>query len=249
MVDDDSDKRRRADLVLVERGFYESRARAQAAIAAGLVRVNGVPLAKASQTMPDTAEIVAEAAHPYVSRGGVKLAHALDHFSLDPKDRYCLDIGASTGGFTDVLLKRGARHVVALDVGRDQFHQSLRDNHRVTLLDGFDARHLTREALIEAPSLIVADVSFISLTLILPKILPLAEAQAMLMVLVKPQFEVGRAALKKGIVRDEAHRREAVERIITCVTTEGWHVRGVMESPIAGGDGNQEFLLAAERGL
>ena len=246
-MEDGSDKRRRADLVLVERGFYESRARAQAAIAAGLVRVNGVTLSKPSQTLADIADIVAEAEHPYVSRGGVKLAAALDHFSLDPAERFCLDLGASTGGFTDVLLKRGARHVVALDVGRDQFHLSLRGDRRVTLLEGFDARHLTRDILAEEPSLIVADVSFISLALILPKTLPLALPNAALVVLVKPQFEVGRAALKKGIVRNELHRREAVDRIITCVTSEGWHVMGVMDSPIAGGDGNQEFLLAAER--
>ena len=247
-MEDDSDKRPRADRVLVARGFYESRARAQAAIAAGLVRANGVLITKASQILDDNATILAQSEHPYVSRGGVKLAAALDHFALDPADRFCLDIGASTGGFTDVLLKRGARHVVALDVGRDQFHPSLRDDRRVTLMEGYDARHLTRDLLAEEPSLIVADVSFISLTLILPSILPLAHAQASLVALVKPQFEMGRAALKKGLVRDDKHRRDAVERVHSNVTSQGWHVLGVIESPIVGGDGNHEFLLAAERG-
>jgi 23S rRNA (cytidine1920-2'-O)/16S rRNA (cytidine1409-2'-O)-methyltransferase len=238
---------KRADLFLVERGFYESRARAQAAIAAGLVRVNGEALTKASRLIDAAAAIEAEAEHPYVSRGGVKLAAALDHFVIDPNDRMCIDVGASTGGFTDLLLKRGARFVHAIDVGHDQFHPSLRDDPRVEVREGCDARNLSREDFKEAPSLIVMDVSFISLTLIIPKILPLAASRSFLVALIKPQFEVGRGALKKGIVRDDAARQDSVMRVTETIEHEGWTIKGIIPSPIAGGDGNIEYLVAAER--
>ncbi len=237
----------RADLLLVERGLYESRARAQAAIAAGLVKANGAPVAKPSVTLPLDAAIDATPEHPYVSRGALKLEAALHHVSINPENRICLDIGASTGGFTDLLLKRGAKHVYAIDVGRDQLHHSLRDDPRITSRESCDARNLTRDDFSESPSLIVIDVSFISLALILPHVLPLARDHAMLVALIKPQFEVGRAALKKGIVKDEQARDESVKRIEALVTTLGWHVRGLIDSPIAGGDGNQEFLIIAER--
>jgi len=237
----------RADLLLVERGFYESRARAQSAIAAGLVTADGVVVAKASSTVLSNAKIVAGAEHPWVSRGGVKLAAALDHFDIQPADRFCLDIGASTGGFTDVLLKRGARHVVAVDVGHAQFHEKLAGNRRITLLEGFDARTLTASDLAEPPSLIVFDVSFISLTLVLPPVLGLAPSGATLVALIKPQFEVGRAFLKKGLVKDDIARDEAVVRIEALIVSLGWQSFGIMPSPIEGGDGNLEFLIAAEK--
>lgn len=237
---------KRADLLLVERGLYESRARAQAAIAAGLVTVDGAPLTKASRVIDEAAVIDARAAHPYVSRGGVKLAAALDHFAIDPKDRDALDIGASTGGFTDLLLKRGARHVIAVDVGHDQFHHSLRGDPRIDLREGCDVRSLKKEDLKVAPSLITIDVSFISLTLIIPHLSALAAEQAICIALIKPQFEVGRAQLKKGIVRDEAARRDAVTRVTEAFQSSGWTLRGVIDSPIEGGDGNREYLLCAE---
>ena len=237
---------KRADLYLVEHGFYESRARAQAAIAAGLVRVNGEALTKASRLIEATSKIEAEAEHPYVSRGGVKLAAALDHFKIDPNNRICLDVGSSTGGFTDCLLKRGARFIHAIDVGHDQFHASLRNNARVNLREGCDARNLTRDDFEAAPSLIVVDVSFISLTLIIPKIVPLAAPHAFMIALIKPQFEGSRTALKKGVVREDADRQAAIDRVTSVIEHEGWNIKGVIPSPIAGGDGNIEYLVAAE---
>jgi 23S rRNA (cytidine1920-2'-O)/16S rRNA (cytidine1409-2'-O)-methyltransferase len=182
-----------------------------------------------------------------VSRGGVKLAHALEAFAVDAKERYCLDIGASTGGFTDALLRAGARHVVAVDVGHDQLHQRLRADPRVTSLEGLDARALAAAHLGEAPSLIVVDASFISLALVLPPVLPLAAAGAELLALVKPQFEAGRKAGKKGVVRDEAVHAQVCARVSVEVETLRWRVLGVIASPIAGGDGNREFLLHARR--
>jgi 23S rRNA (cytidine1920-2'-O)/16S rRNA (cytidine1409-2'-O)-methyltransferase len=237
---------KRADLYLVEHGFYESRARAQAAIAAGLVRVNGEALTKASRLIEATSKIEAEAEHPYVSRGGVKLAAALDHFKIDPNNRICLDVGSSTGGFTDCLLKRGARSIHAIDVGHDQFHTSLRNNARVNLREGCDARNLTRDDFDDVPSLIVVDVSFISLTLIIPKIVPLAAPHAFMIALIKPQFEGSRTALKKGVVREDADRQAAIDRVTNAIKEEGWSVKGVIPSPIAGGDGNIEYLVVAE---
>ena len=237
----------RADLLLVERGFYESRARAQSAIAAGLVTADGAVIAKASSTVLSNAKIVAGAEHPWVSRGGVKLAAALDQFAIDPTGRFCLDIGASTGGFTDVLLKRRARHVVAVDVGHAQFHEKLAGNRRITLLEGFDARTLKASDLAEPPSLLVFDVSFISLSLVLPPVLVLAPSGALLVALIKPQFEVGRAFLKKGLVKDDVARDEAVVRIEALIVSLGWRSFGIMPSPIEGGDGNLEFLIAAEK--
>jgi 23S rRNA (cytidine1920-2'-O)/16S rRNA (cytidine1409-2'-O)-methyltransferase len=237
----------RADLLLVERGFYESRSRAQSAITAGLVTADGQVVAKASSAILSNAKIIAGAEHPWVSRGGIKLAAALYHFNIRPMDRYCLDIGASTGGFTEVLLKGGARHVVAVDVGHAQFHEKLSGSRRVTLMEGVDARRLTSDQLEEAPSLVVFDVSFISLSLVLPPVLTLAESGAFLVALVKPQFEVGRAFLKKGLVKGDAVRDEAVRRIETLIGKLGWQSLGTIPSPIAGGDGNVEFLTAAEK--
>ncbi len=240
-------QRQRADRLLVQRGLFESRAKAQAAIAAGLVTADDVPVRKASDEIAVEAILQAQPAHPYVSRGGVKLAAALDHFGFDPKGRACLDVGASTGGFTQVLLARGARHVIAVDVGRDQLHASLRLRADVTVLEATDVRTLTPARLAEAPDLVTADVSFISLKLVLPPALALTRIPAKLVALIKPQFEAGRAALKKGVVRDAAVQATVCEEIAAHVASLGWRVHGVMPSPIAGGDGNREFLLGASR--
>ncbi len=237
----------RADVALAERGLFESRAKAREAIEAGLVRVNGRVVKKPSEPIAADAEIIAEAPYPWVSRGGVKLAHALDRFGVDPHARFCLDIGASTGGFTDVLLTRGARHVVAVDVGHGQLHEKLARDARVTSREQLDARALTPGHLAETPSLIVCDASFISLTLILPHVLTLAAPAAELVTLVKPQFEAGRAAVKKGVVKDEHIHAEVCEKIRGAVAQLGWRVGGLAPSPIEGGDGNREFLLYARR--
>lgn len=239
---------KRADVVLVERGFFQSRARAQEAITAGLVTVNGVAVRKASETVPDDAVITAVQPHPYVSRGGVKLAAALDAFAIDPRGLTCLDIGASTGGFTEVLLMRDAAHVYAVDVGHGQLHPKVADDPRVTNLEGTDARALTPELISDPADLLVSDVSFISLKLVLPPAIVLLKPRATLAVLVKPQFEAGRDRVKKGIVRDEAVHRDVCEDMRAFVTSLGFDVLDIVPSPIEGGDGNREFLLGARRG-
>lgn len=240
--------RKRADQMLVERGLAPSRARAQAAIEAGLVTADGVRVRKASQLVSSGAELRATPAHPYVSRGGLKLAAALDRFAIDPHGKVCLDIGASTGGFSEVLLKRGARLVYAVDVGHGQLHPSLRDRRGLVSLEGTDARALDRRLVPEPVELLVADVSFISLKLVLPAALALCAPAAELVALVKPQFEAGRAHLKKGIVRDEAVQKAACADIERFIAAEGWRVIGSMESPVTGGEGNREFLIGAGRG-
>jgi 23S rRNA (cytidine1920-2'-O)/16S rRNA (cytidine1409-2'-O)-methyltransferase len=237
--------RQRADRLLVERGLFESRAKAQAAIEAGLVSANGVAVRKASEEIAADAMLRASAAHPYVSRGGVKLNAALDHFGFDPKGRVCLDVGASTGGFTQVLQERGTARVYALDVGHGQLHESLRTRPEVVSLEQTDIRALSPARLDPRPDLITVDVSFISLKLALPAALALAERPAQLVALIKPQFEAGRAHVKKGIVRDEAARAAVCADIAGFVASLGWRVAGVIPSPIAGGDGNAEFLLGA----
>lgn len=237
----------RADQLLVARGLFESRARAQAAIAAGLVTADGQPVRKPSDMIADDAAIAAKAPHPYVSRGGLKLAGALDAFGLDPAGLICLDVGASTGGFTDLLLQRGARHVVAVDVGHEQLHASLRSDVRVTSLEGQDIRTLGADDLPGAPALAAIDVSFISLRLVLPAVAALLAPQAVIAALIKPQFEAGRAALKKGIVRDKAIQAQVCAAIVGQLQTLGFAVEGPIPSPIDGGDGNREFLVAARR--
>jgi len=235
----------RIDRLLVERGLFESRAKAQAAIEAGLVIANERVVHKASEEIGTDAILQASAAHPYVSRGGIKLAAALDHFGFDPKGRVCLDVGASTGGFTQVLLERGAARVYAVDVGRGQLHQSLRANAKVVSLEESDIRHLTPALVGVPPDLIAVDVSFISLKLVLPAALALAKLPAQLIALIKPQFEAGRAALKRGIVRDTAVQTAVRDDIAAFVASLGWRVVGVIPSPITGGDGNAEFLIGA----
>lgn len=239
--------RQRADRLLVERGLFDSRAKAQAAIAAGLVTANDVPVRKASDEIPLDAALRAEAPHPWVSRGGVKLAAALDHFGFDPGGHVCLDVGASTGGFTQVLLARGARRVYAVDVGRGQFHASLRNEANVMVFEETDIRSLGPGRLPEPPDFLVIDVSFISLKLALPPALALLRTPACLVALIKPQFEAGRRHLKKGIVRDPQEHAAVCDDIAGFAVTLGWTVAGVMASPIAGGDGNREFLLGAVR--
>ena len=236
----------RADIWLVEHGFFISRARAQEAIAAGLVFADGERVKKASQALSAGAAVEARAAHPWASRGGVKLAGALDAFELDCRGLYCLDVGASTGGFTDVLLARGARAVVAVDVGHGQLDPRLAADPRVKSLEGFDARRLTAADLDEPPGAIVCDVSFISQRLILPTVLTLAAKNAFYVGLIKPQFEVGREKLVKGVVKDEAALRGACEDVRAAVEALGWRTLDVIDLPILGGDGAREFLLAAK---
>ncbi|MEA2876648.1 MAG: rRNA (cytidine1920-2-O)/16S rRNA (cytidine1409-2-O)-methyltransferase [Hyphomicrobiales bacterium] len=234
--------------MLVERGLFESRTRAQAAIAAGLVTADGMPLRKASDELAADAALEARPDHPWVSRGGLKLVAALDHFGFDPEGRICLDVGASTGGFTDVLLARGARRVYSVDVGRGQLHARLRGNPAVVSLEETDIRALDPARLGELPDFAAIDVSFISLKLILPALDRLMRRPAQLIALIKPQFEAGRKHLKKGIVRDPEIRAAVCDEISSLAVSLGWTVRGIIPSPIEGGDGNREFLLGARRG-
>jgi 23S rRNA (cytidine1920-2'-O)/16S rRNA (cytidine1409-2'-O)-methyltransferase len=243
--------RQRADQLLVERGLAESRARAQALILAGLVFAGERRVLKAGEPISDDAAIeVRGRDHPWVSRGGVKLAHALDHFAIDPGGVTALDIGASTGGFTDVLLTRGARRVYAVDVGHGQLAWKLRQDARVVVYERVNARNLGREQIPEPVDLVVCDASFIGLATVLPAPLALAAEEAALVALVKPQFEAGRSQVGKGgVVRDPAIRREVCERAAAWVAAQpGWRVIGTVASPILGPEGNREFLLYARRG-
>jgi 23S rRNA (cytidine1920-2'-O)/16S rRNA (cytidine1409-2'-O)-methyltransferase len=240
--------RERADRLLVARGLFESRARAQAAIAAGLVTADGVPVRKASEEISSAADIAARTEHPYVSRGGVKLAAALDHFSLDVNERVCLDVGASTGGFSEVLVLRGARQVYAVEVGRNQLHARLRGRADICSFEQTDIRTFDPSGLMAQPDLATVDVSFISLKLILPAIGKLLDPKATLVALIKPQFEVGRSAGKKGIVRDAAIHAAVCDDLRAFLTSLNWRTGALMPSPILGGDGNREFFIEAERG-
>ncbi len=239
--------RARIDKLLVERGLFDSRARAQAAVLAGQVTADGEVVRKPAQEVDATAEIVARDVHPFVSRGGLKLAAGLDAFGFDPTGKRALDVGASTGGFTDVLLSRGIAHVVAVDVGHAQFHARLRDRPEVTLLEGTDIRRLTPEQVGPPVNLIVIDVSFISLALVLLPALGFAAPQAELVALVKPQFEAGPALVRKGLVRDPSVHAAVCAKVEAQVSALGWQLKGLIPSPIAGGDGNLEFLLGAVR--
>ncbi len=235
----------------MERGLAESRARAQALILAGLVFAGERRVLKAGEPLSDDAAIeVRGRDHPWVSRGGIKLAHALDHFAIDPSGMTALDIGASTGGFTDVLLTRGARRVYAVDVGHGQLAWKLRQDARVVVYERVNARNLGREQIPEPVDLVVCDASFIGLATVLPAPLALAAEEAALVALVKPQFEAGRTEVGKGgVVRDPAIRREVCERAAAWVAAQpGWRVIGTVASPILGPEGNREFLLYARRG-
>ena len=240
--------RHRIDLLLVERGLFDSRSRAQAAVAAGRVTVDGRVVSKPSEAVDEDAAITAEAAHPWVGRGGLKLDHALTHWPVPVEGRVVLDVGASTGGFTQVCLSRGAARVYAVDVGRDQLHATLTGDARVVELSGTDARSLDAAIIPQAPDLIVTDVSFIGLAKALPAALALAGPGADLVALVKPQFEAGRDRVGKGgLVKDEAVRRETLAGVAAWLEGEGWTVRDTSDSPITGGDGNAEFLLWARK--
>lgn len=244
-----SNPRKRLDQFLIERGLFSSRAKARAAIKGGLVSVDGKLIVKASQAVDEHAEIVVDpSAHLYVSRGALKLEHALTFFAIDPANLACLDIGASTGGFTQVLLAHGARHVTAIDVGHGQLAAELAGDPRVTSFENLNAKDLMPAHLVHpAVDLIVADVSFISLMKALPPALALAAPGARLVALIKPQFEVGPENVGKGgIVRDASLQAKVCDNIVAWLAAQGgWHVLGITESPIEGGDGNKEFLIAA----
>jgi 23S rRNA (cytidine1920-2'-O)/16S rRNA (cytidine1409-2'-O)-methyltransferase len=243
--------KRRADQMLVDRGLAESRAKAQALIIAGLVTASGRRVDKPGTALAQDAELtVAGRDHPWVSRGGVKLAFAFDHFAIDARGATALDIGASTGGFTDVLLAHGAAPVHAVDVGRGQLAWKLRQDPRVVVHEGVNARYLTRQAIPDPIDLITCDASFIGLATLLPAPLSLAAERAGLVALIKPQFEAGPAEIGKGgVVRDPAVHRAVCEHVSGWVAAQpGWRVIGIAESPIQGPAGNREFLLHARRG-
>ncbi|HEX6866386.1 MAG TPA: TlyA family RNA methyltransferase [Caulobacteraceae bacterium] len=240
--------RKRADILLVERGVFDSRAKARAAIEAGGVRADGRAVAKASELIDEAAEIAAEPAHPWVGRGALKLAHALALWPVAVEGRVVLDVGASTGGFTEVCLSRGASRVYAVDVGQGQLHPKVAADPRVVDLSGVDARDLTDVLVRETPQLVVSDVSFIGLEKALPAALALAGEGADLVALVKPQFEVGRAFIGKGgVVKDAAARVRALEAVCAFLTASSWAVQASAESPVTGGDGNVEYLVWAKK--
>jgi 23S rRNA (cytidine1920-2'-O)/16S rRNA (cytidine1409-2'-O)-methyltransferase len=243
--------KRRADLLLVEQGLAESRARAQALILAGQVFSGERRIDKAGEQLArDTAVEIKGRDHPWVSRGGVKLAFALEHFAIDPTGAIALDIGASTGGFTDVLLARGARRVYAIDVGHGQLAWKLRQDPRIVVRERLNARALTREHVPEAPDIITCDASFIGLVRVLAAPLALAADRAALVALIKPQFEAGREHVGKGgVVRDPVVHGEVCARAAASIAAQpGWTIVGITESPIFGPQGNREFLLYARRG-
>jgi len=240
----------RADQLLVDRGLVESRARAQALILAGKVFSGERRMEKAGQQLaPDTTLEVRGQDHPWVSRGGLKLDHALTHFHLSPQGRICLDVGASTGGFTDVLLARGAQKVHAVDVGHGQLAWKLRSDPPVVVHEKTNARYLTREIIPDPITALVCDASFIGLATLLPAPLALCTPGAWAVALIKPQFEAGPDAVgRKGVVRDQAVHREVCERIQAWWAAQpDWRVLGITESPITGPEGNREFLIAAEK--
>lgn len=240
--------RKRADVLLVERGLFESRAKARAAIEAGGVTADGRLVAKASEAIDETSGLIAAPAHPWVGRGALKLVAALDLWPVAVAGRVVLDVGASTGGFTEVALDRGAARVYAVDVGRGQLHPRLAADARVVSLEGRDARTLTAEHIPEPPGVIVTDVSFISLAKALPAALSLAAPAADLVALVKPQFEVGPERVGKGgVVKDERARLDCVDSVEAFLRAEGWTVQDRAESPILGGDGNREWLVWAKK--
>jgi 23S rRNA (cytidine1920-2'-O)/16S rRNA (cytidine1409-2'-O)-methyltransferase len=239
--------RKRADILLVERGLFESRARAQAAIEAGLVIANDKQVAKASETIPVDAVLQAEPAHPFVSRGGVKLSAALEKYPIDIEDHVCLDVGASTGGFTEVLLAGGAALVFAVDVGRDQLHPSLHGHSRIVSMEQTDIRSYDGKRLPQRPDVVVIDVSFISLKAVLPVALSLAASPMSLLALIKPQFEAQGAHGKGGIIKDAAVHSQVCDDIAAFAVSLGCTDVKVFPSPIKGGDGNAEFFLGARR--
>lgn len=239
--------RQRIDQLLVERGIFESRALARSAVEAGLVRANGVVVDKASRSVEVDARLEAERPFETVSRAGLKLKAALDHFGIDPTGLTCLDLGASTGGFTDLLVRRGARLVHAVDVGHGQLHASLLGHPRIVNHEGLDARRVDEIHVPEAIDLVVADLSFIGLAKAIPAGLARLKPGGRLIALIKPQFEAGPNAGKRGIIRDEAMHAEIVARVTAEVAALGIDAIETMPSPIEGGDGNREFLLTGRK--
>ncbi|MBI3505569.1 MAG: TlyA family RNA methyltransferase [Proteobacteria bacterium] len=241
--------RRRLDQLLVERGLAESRAKAQALVLAGLVYSGEKRLDKpGTATAEDIAIEIRGQPHPWVGRGGVKLAHALGHFAIDPAGAVAIDVGASTGGFTDVLLTKGAAKVYAIDVGHGQLAWKLRNDPRVVVRERTNARHLTAAEVPETVDLVVCDASFIGLETVLPAAMALANPGAILVALIKPQFEVGPARVGKGgVVRDPVLHDEVCARIAAWLPEQGWAVLGIEPSPILGPEGNREFLVAARK--
>jgi 23S rRNA (cytidine1920-2'-O)/16S rRNA (cytidine1409-2'-O)-methyltransferase len=240
--------RKRADVLLVERGLFESRARARAAIEAGGVIADGRPVLKVAEMIAANAELSAQPAHPYVSRGGVKLAGALELYPIEIEDHVCLDVGASTGGFTEVLLQNGASLVFAVDVGRSQLHASLHDHPKIVSMEATDIRNFEGKRLPTRPDIVVIDVSFISLKAVLPVALSLAAAPMHLLALIKPQFEAERKHSKHGIIRNAMVHQEICDDIAAFAASLGCTDIQLFPSPIAGGDGNIEFFMGARRG-
>ncbi|AEB11254.1 TlyA family RNA methyltransferase [Marinithermus hydrothermalis] len=240
-------ERKRLDVLLVERGMAASRAKAQALIRAGRVRVAGRIVTKASAKVSLTDPIEVLEPLRYVGRGGYKLEAALEAFGVNPRGWVCADVGASTGGFTDCLLQRGAARVYAIDVGRDQLHPALRADPRVVVMEGVNARYL--EALTERVDLVVMDVAFISQTKLLPVVRRWVKDDGALITLVKPQFEAGPGATRSGVVRDPAVWRRALRGVVACAEGVGLGALGLIPSPVRGGDGNQEFLLYLRPGV
>ncbi len=238
--------KRRADQLLVDRGLADTRSRAAALILAGRLFSGEKRIAKAGDLLPEDAALELRGQdHPWVSRGGLKLAHGLDRFAIDVAGKICLDVGASTGGFTDVLLTRGAARVYAVDVGHGQLAWKLRQDARVVVLERTNARHLTAEAIPEPVDIVVCDASFIGLETVLPAALALVADGACIVALIKPQFEVGKGRVGKGgVVRDPALHAEVCARIADWLAAQpGWSVLGIEESPITGPEGNKEFLI------
>ncbi len=246
--DSESTTRKRVDVLLVERGLFESRARARAAIDAGLVIANNRQVQKPSEVLPADAVLQAEPVHPYVSRGGVKLAGALEQYPIEIEDHICLDVGASTGGFTEVLLASGASLVFAVDVGHDQLHPSLRGHPKVVSMEGTDIRTFEGKRLPVRPDIVVIDVSFISLKAVLPVALSLAAAPMHLLALIKPQYEAERKHAKHGIIRNAMVHQQICDDITAFAASLGCTDIEVFPSSIKGGDGNIEFFLGARRG-
>ena len=239
----------RADVFLVQHGFAESRTEAQAAIHAGKVKADGRQITKPSQLISEDASISYEKAHPYVSRGALKLIAALDQFGLSPAERICVDVGSSTGGFTEVLLARGAFKVYAVDVGHGQLHRKLVNDPRVVQREGVNARDLSQHQIPEPIDAITIDVSFIGLRLVFPPVMKLVRSGAWMVALIKPQFEAGQEWIsKRGVVRSYNIHTEIVQGVARFLGSQsGWSLLGTMESPVQGGDGNREFLVAAQR--
>jgi 23S rRNA (cytidine1920-2'-O)/16S rRNA (cytidine1409-2'-O)-methyltransferase len=238
----------RLDRLLVERGLANTRSQAQDLIRRGVVILDGRAVLKTGQEVRAGQTLEVLESERYVARSAWKLRAALDAFCFSPQGRVCLDAGASTGGFTQVLLERGAACVFAADVGRNQLHESLRNDPRVVSMESTDVRKLTASTFPEPFGALTCDVSFVSLLKILPAILPLVRRDAWLAVLIKPQFEVGRGSIgKRGVVKDEEVKRKAVERVVACIEEAGWTIRGTLRSPILGQDGNEEMLAGATR--